>query len=170
MDKWVFYAVGTGDLRIEVPNGESSTPIILKDVLHAPDMGVMIVTINHITKAGYTVLFDYECCRIHDKNNRHVRNIPVSITGLYKVKCVYVAATKVEHIDLMMLHRCLPHITLDAIGKMINSGALEGVELMDDGPMATCETCKQAKAMCKQIRKECEAPLADMVGVETHTD
>jgi hypothetical protein len=28
-DKSVFYAVGTGDLRIEVPNGESSTPIIL---------------------------------------------------------------------------------------------------------------------------------------------
>ena len=32
-DKWIFYAVGTGDLRIEVPNGKSSTPIILKDVL-----------------------------------------------------------------------------------------------------------------------------------------
>jgi len=63
-DKRIFYAVGTGDLRIEVPNGESSTPIILKDVLHAPDMGITIVAINCITKAGYTVLFDHECCKI----------------------------------------------------------------------------------------------------------
>jgi len=53
-DKRIFHAVGTGDLRIEVPNGESSTPIIHKDVLHAPDMGITIVAINRITKAGYT--------------------------------------------------------------------------------------------------------------------
>jgi len=133
-------------------------------------MGVMIVAINCITKARYTVLFDHECCRIHDKNNRHVGNILVSITGLYKVKCVYVVVTKVKHIDLAMLHRHLVHIALDAIHKMINSGALEGIELTDDGPMDTCETCKQAKAMCKQIQKEREAPLADVVGTETHMD
>jgi hypothetical protein len=41
-DKRIFYAVGMGDLRIEVPNGESSTPIVLKDVLHALDMGITI--------------------------------------------------------------------------------------------------------------------------------
>jgi len=31
-DKQVFYAVGTGDLYPKVPNGKSSTLIILKDV------------------------------------------------------------------------------------------------------------------------------------------
>ena len=133
-------------------------------------MGVMIVTINRITKARYTVLFNYKCCQICDKNNRHVRNILVSITGLYKVEHVYAAVTKVKHIDLTMLHRHLAHIAPDAIHKMINSGVLEGVELTDNGPMATCKMCEQAKAMHKQIWKECEAPLADMVGMETHTD
>jgi hypothetical protein len=48
-DKRIFYAVGTGDLRIKVPNGESSTPIVLKDVLHAPDMGITIVSVSWIT-------------------------------------------------------------------------------------------------------------------------
>jgi hypothetical protein len=48
-DKRIFYAVGMGDLRIRVPNGESSTPIVLKDVLHAPDMGITIVSISQIT-------------------------------------------------------------------------------------------------------------------------
>src|SRR6267142_598588 len=169
-DKRIFYAVGTGDLRIEVPNGESSTPIILKDVLHAPDMGITIVAINCITKAGYTVLFDHECCKIRDKNNKHVGNILVSITRLYKVERMYAAALRPERVDLATLHRRLTHIAPDAICKMIRSGALEGVELTDDGPMATCETCKQAKATRKQIRKEREAPLTDAVGAETHTD
>ena len=48
-DKRVFYAVGTRDLRIEVPNGKSSTPITLKDVLHALDMGITIVSVSWIT-------------------------------------------------------------------------------------------------------------------------
>src|SRR6267142_1716910 len=48
-DKQVFYAVGTGDLRIKVPNGKSSTPITLKDVLHALDMGITIVSVSQIT-------------------------------------------------------------------------------------------------------------------------
>jgi len=107
---------------------------------------------------------------IRDKNNKHVRNILVSITRLYKVEHVYVAALRPEHIDLAMLHRWLMHTAPDAICKMISSGTLEGVELTDDGLMATCETCKQAKATCKQIRKEHEALLADAVGTETHTD
>src|SRR6267142_2635258 len=170
VDKRIFYAVGTGDLRIEVPNGESSTPIILKDVLHALDMGITIVAINCITKAGYTILFNHECCKIRHKNHKHVGNILVSITGLYKVERVYVAALRPKHVDLATLHRQLTHIAPDAIHKMISSGTLEGVELMDNGPMATCEMCKQAKAMCKQIQKEREAPLADAVGAETHSD
>jgi len=133
-------------------------------------MGITIVAINHITKAGYTVLFDHECCKIQDKNHKHVGNILVSITGLYKVERMYTAALRPEHINLATLHRRLMHIAPDAICKMISGGTLEGVELMDDGPMATCETCKQAKATHKQIQKEREAPLTDVVGTETHLD
>lgn len=42
-DKKAFYAIGTGD----VPNGESSTSILLKDVLRAPEMGA----INRISES-----------------------------------------------------------------------------------------------------------------------
>jgi hypothetical protein len=45
-DKRVFYAIGIGDVIIDVPNGESSTQITLKDVLHALDMGATIVSIS----------------------------------------------------------------------------------------------------------------------------
>ena len=66
-DKWIFHTVGLGDLKIEVPKGTSFMPIILKDVFHAPDMGLTIVSINRIARAGYSVEFKGEFCIIWDK-------------------------------------------------------------------------------------------------------
>ena len=67
VDKQIFHAVGLGDLKIEVPRGTSFTPIILKDIFHAPDMGLTIVSINRIARAGYSVEFKGEFCIIWDK-------------------------------------------------------------------------------------------------------
>ena len=66
-DKQIFHAVGLGNLKIEVPKGTSFTPIILKDVFHAPDMGLTIVSINCIIRARYSVKFKGKFCIIQDK-------------------------------------------------------------------------------------------------------
>jgi hypothetical protein len=63
-DKSMFYAVGTRDLRIEVPHGESSTPIILRDTLHAPNIALTVVSIDRICKAGNSVTFKGDNCTI----------------------------------------------------------------------------------------------------------
>jgi hypothetical protein len=169
-DNWVFYAVGTRDLEIEVPNGESPTPIILKDVLHAPEMGITIISVNRIAKAGYSVTFKNNVCQIRNKSDKIIGSIPVSQNSLYKVKRVYAAATPEERVDLVTLHRCLAHIAPDAIRKMVKGGAIEGIQLVDDGSTLVCKACEQAKAMRKQICKEREAPLAAAFGDEVHTD
>ena len=52
----VFYAVGTGNLRIEVPDGEPSTPIILKDILHAPHLALTVISIQSMLPNLYTKL------------------------------------------------------------------------------------------------------------------
>ena len=114
-DKRVFYAIGTGDLKIEVPNGESLTPIMLRDVLHAPDMGITIVSISCIAKAGYVVTFKNNSCQIKDKSDKVIGTIPASQNGLYKVKQVYAATKPDELVSLAMLHRHLAHISPDAI-------------------------------------------------------
>jgi hypothetical protein len=58
-DKRLFFANGIGDLRIRVPNGESSyTPVILRDALYAPEMALTVVSIGRIAKAGLTVCHD----------------------------------------------------------------------------------------------------------------
>ena len=169
-DKRVFYAIGMGDLRIEVPNGKSSTTVLLKDVLHAPDMGVTIVSISWITKARHWVLFGENTCTISTKRNKVVGTIPASPGGLYKVERVYAAATQEEQVDLATLHKCLAHIAPDAIRKMVNKGSFEGVTIVDEGTMIICEACEQVKATRKEIQKEREAPLADSLSAEIHMD
>ena len=169
-DKRVFYAVGCGDLRIEVPNGESRTPIILKDVLHAPDMGVTIVSVNRIAKAGYSVTFKGDVCTILDKRGQLIGVIRATQNGLYKVEHAYAASTPEERVDLGTLHRRLAHIAPAAIRKMVKDGAVEGIKLVDDGSTLICDACEQAKATRKEIRKEREAPLADAFGTEIHSD
>jgi hypothetical protein len=42
--KRLFQAIGVADLRITIPNGKGTTTILLKDVLHAPDFGLMLVS------------------------------------------------------------------------------------------------------------------------------
>jgi heme-binding NEAT domain protein len=102
-DKRVFYAIGMGDLEIEVPNGESTTSILLKDV-HALEMGTTIISVNRIAKAGYSIIFKNNTCQIQNKSDKIIGTIPVEQNGLYKVERVYAAATPLERVDLVMLH------------------------------------------------------------------
>jgi len=103
-DKRVFYAIGVGDVVIDVPNGESSTPIRLKDTLHAPDMGATIVSISHITKASFSICFEAQLCKIKDLHDKVIGVVPASDNGLYKVNQVYVAITAPECVDLVVMH------------------------------------------------------------------
>jgi hypothetical protein len=169
-DKRTFYAIGTGDLQIEVPNGQSTTSVLLRDALHAPDMGVTIVSINRITRAGYTVSFEGDSCKIKNKRGHIIGTIPASSNGLYKVDRAYVAAVPIEHISLLALHRRLGHVATSTIRALVRGGAIEGVQLIDDGSALVCDSCEYAKTTRKPIRKEREAPLANAFGDEVHTD
>ena len=105
-DKRIFYAIETGDLQIEVLNSSSTTAVLLKDAFHAPDMGVTIVSISQIAKAGYTVSFEGDSCKIKNRSGTIIGTIPATSNGLYKVDHAYIAAAAVmlEHADMLMLH------------------------------------------------------------------
>jgi hypothetical protein len=118
-DKHVFYAVRMGNLQVEVLNSKSPTTILLKDTLHALDMGITIISVSHIVKAGYSVCFKGDSCKIWNPSSATIGNIPVSANGLYKVECICMAVNPIECIDLAMLHRQLSHIAPDAICVLI---------------------------------------------------
>ena len=56
-DKHTFEAIRKGDLTILIPNGSSTTHILLHDILYAPRMGITLVSIGKLNVAGYTALF-----------------------------------------------------------------------------------------------------------------
>ena len=83
-DKRYFQAIGKGDLRIKLPNGSATTTILLKDVLHCPDMGLTLVSISKITAAGYKVIFRGPTCKVFDSKDKVIGLINVR-NGLYRV-------------------------------------------------------------------------------------
>jgi Pol polyprotein len=54
----VFHAIGMGDLEVKLPNSDKSSRVLLKDILHAPNMTLTVISISHIIKASYNVEFD----------------------------------------------------------------------------------------------------------------
>jgi len=167
----VFYAVGAGDLQIQVLNGASSSKVLLRDALHTPEMGLTVVSIGCIVKAGFAVQFEDGSCKIK-KGGSIVGSIPTRANGLFKVEHALtgMAAMSPKHVDILTLHRRLGHISADSIRTLIHSNAVSGLQLIDDFPPFICDLCEYAKATRKSIRKEREAPPADTFSAEVHSD
>ena len=167
----VFHAIGMGDLQINVPNGKKSTEVLLKNALHAPDLALTVVSIGRIAKAGYTVQFAEDSCTIKKGDDGPIiGQIPVGANGLFKVEHAFAIDTSVEPVDILTLHRRLGHISVDAIRTLVRTGSITGIQLIDDLPPFTCDSCEYAKTTRKPIRKEREEKLARKFGDEVHTD
>ena len=82
-DKQHFQAIGKGDLHIKIPNGHSTTTVLLKDVLHCPEIGLTLILIGKITAAGYKVIFRGSTCKIFDQKDKVIGLIMVK-NGLYR--------------------------------------------------------------------------------------
>ena len=169
-----FYATGAGDLQVDVPNGDTTTPVILRDTLYAPDMALTIISISRINDAGYDVSIHAKTrtCKISNPAGKQVGSIPANSNGLFKVEHSYAAidTTPVEQIDIHTLHQRLGHIAADTIRALVRNHAIDGIELIDDGSPIICDSCEYAKMTRKVILKERKAPPAKRFGDEIHTD
>src|SRR5882724_3748954 len=114
-----------GDLPICVPNGQGSTHITLKDVLHTPDISLTLVSIRLINQARYAVSFTSGTCIIHDVACKIVSHF-CKREGLYKVDTHHneSVATSIPDTSLGMAEtpRCLGHILPDAIQQLYRDG------------------------------------------------
>ena len=81
-DKHYFQAIGKGNLQIKIPNGQNWTNVLLRDILHCPDMGLTLISIGKITNARYQVIFKGPACRIYDSKDRIISQINAR-NGLY---------------------------------------------------------------------------------------
>src|ERR1700678_1033216 len=172
-----FEAVGKGDMHITMPNGKSSTRILLKDVLYAPKMGVTLISIGKIDTAGCAALFHKNQLRIFSsmKEKKLLAQIEMK-DGLYRVEHekdvdLVAAAVIPEVVTIEKFHRMMGHIAPEATKTLIEKGLVEGFKLDESSNMLyTCDSCKYGKTHRKPIKKEREAPRAAKIGDEIHSD
>src|SRR5258708_15941173 len=167
-----FTATSMGDLKINIPNGLSSTPITLKDVLYAPNISLTIVTVGKIADAGYSSFFNSKAktCEIKHKSSKLVDKITKAANGLYRVDHPITAATAQVQDNILMVHRRLGHISADAIRTLTRTNAVTGLQLIDPQSTFTCDSCEHAKATCKVICKVSTTSPAQAFGDEVHSD
>ena len=144
-------------MLIDIPNGDTTSNILLKDVLYAPSMGVTLVSISHIAAAGSTVVFSGDNCRIFNNSKMLLRKIEMS-QGLYHVYSTreesagYAGRVK-ELLMIDELHRHLRHVTHEAAKKLVDDGLIKGVELDEESKPTVCVSCEWEKGHRKAIRK-----------------
>ena len=170
VDNRRFFATGMGDLHIRVPNGESSTPVILHNALYTPEMALTVTSVNCITKAGYMVLFEKEACKIKDGGGKVVGVIPANNNGLYHIKHMNTTSSTNEAVDVPMLHCRMGHIAADSIHTLVRSNAIQGISLIDNSQPLYCKSCEYAKTTRKAIKKERKGAQASAFGEEIHSD
>ena len=175
-DKRTFQAIGKGDMHVYVPssNSESTSRILLKDVLYAPTMGVTLVSISRIAGTGSTVVFSGSLCRIYNKNRALVGEIKVK-GGLYRVFTpnsgvgAYSFSTR-QALSINELHRRLGHVSHERAKLLVKKGLIEGIDLESDVEATVCESCEWAKGERKSITKVREGERRTAVGDEVHSD
>jgi transposase InsO family protein len=172
-DSGTFQAIGRGDMHIEVPNGKTTTRILLRDVLYAPKMGLTLVSISRIAAAGFTTIFRQDSAKIFGPRKSQLGCIKVQ-GGLYRVEhgrfhdTAASASTGVVTIE--ELHRLMGHISPEVARAMVKKGMVEGIKLDEASEIRSCDSCEYGKAHRKPIRKVRKAERARAVGEEVHSD
>lgn len=167
-DNHTFRGVGRGDMFITVPNGKTTTRILLRDVLHASAMGVTLVSVSRITKAGLSVSFHSGECRVFNPDGKRVATIPL-VRGLYRIsapggetaspavegeKTAEGNSSETRAVTLDKAHRMLGHVSYNVACEAITNGLIEGVTLIPGSTPTTCDTCERGKMSRKAISKE----------------
>ena len=160
-DGGTFDAMGKGDMHLMLLNGKSTTKILLKDVLYAPKMGLMLISIGKIDIAGFASLFHKGNLTIFScgKEKKKLVTIPLK-NGLYCVEHEEEVATvvKEELVTIKKLHHLMGHISLEAAKALVQKGLVEGIKLDEASKILSCNSCEYGKAHHKEIKKERQFP------------
>ena len=124
--------------------------VLFKDILHCPDMGLMLVSIGKITAASYKVIFRGMSCRIYDPKDKIIGQINAK-NGLYHVDHGVVVDTAMtgevpEVVSIEEIHRRMGHIAPETIKQMVSKGVIQGVEINSTMEIQQCDSCEYAKA------------------------
>ena len=115
-DKQIFKATAKGKMLVHIPNGDKgNSQVYLLDALYSASMGVTLISISCIAKAGSTMVFQGNYCQIYNQ----VRERIGEIRERSRLYCVFMlnsgenahAANANEMLSIDELHGYLGHIS-----------------------------------------------------------
>lgn len=119
--------------------------VLVKSVMHVPDLAVNLLSVSQIVKNGNSVVFDSDGCSIYNQKREKVLSVK-TIGGVYRVnaddeKC-FLAKNQTS---ALTWHRRLGHANYQVM-KTMRAGAVDGVMFNDDETEITqCEICAKGK-------------------------
>jgi hypothetical protein len=160
-DRTQFVATGIGSMRIYIPNGDKTTAIILQDVLYSPALAFTLVSIICCDKKGFTCTFGDGKCILRNPKGGICGQIN-QVNGLYqtggsKMQNNHSQSIAQTVMTVNQLHTRMGHIAPIAAKNMIQSGAVEGIELDYASPIEFCEACVKGKISQNPVPKECQS-------------
>jgi transposase InsO family protein len=172
-DGHTFKAIGKGDVLVRLPNEQTSTPVVLRDTLYAPEMPATLVSVSRLDRAGYSLCVERGSCVIVAPNGDVIGRVP-EVRGLYQFAALNIqegeqAMIAARRMSLMDLHRLMGHISPEVARKMVNDGAVKGVELTDETE-TFCRICTHAKAHALPFPKDSVSTKPEAWGRRVHTD
>ena len=147
------FAMGKGDVVIELPKGNKGSNITLKDSLYVPDIALTLISTTCIVKAGFAINMEKDWCKIQSPKPacKLIAHIP-EVNSLYQIDGTEHAATvvaptisKPTHLTLVQLHECMGHIAFSTLQAMISKGMIHGIEVIPSTEKEFCDTCVKAK-------------------------
>ncbi len=165
-----FPAVGTGTLAIHAPNGSTSSPITLTDILHVPAVGYTLVSHRALDKKGYCASIGGGNLKLFALGGKRVAHIPQSTHSLYHTTHLGESAHAVETISVMELHRCMGHITPASAHALVEKNLVTGIKLDPDSQEAQCNACIFVHTTRKPVLKMHVSPQVQRFGEEVHMD
>jgi len=172
-NKHSFNVIGCRSLKLDIPNGKSTTLIMLKEVLHALDITATLISVGHIDQARYSATAKGSTCTIFNVNRHTVGLIPAQ-NGLYKIEHRVAASDHAllanPALTIMDLHWCMGHIAPEAAKWLIMEGLITRVSLNSGSKAKPCDTCTYTKMACQPVSKEHEGEKSKEVSGKVHTD
>jgi transposase InsO family protein len=185
-DNSTIEGTGVGRVIADVQVNGSWQRTVIQNVLYVPELHGNLLSVAHLTRRGYDVLFSESGCKIYDTENdlvcegsRHsdLYVLPVRVKGPHSAR---VAITQVPSFpsegdenlalaataltahgtckaDAHLWHRRLAHLDYDSVLKMVRRGMVRGMEITGGNVQpASCEPCLTGKQTRSEILRHTE--------------
>ena len=150
-DGRVVRALAIGDIHIDVEYDSRWTPLLIRDVLFAPDLKMNLLSVSRLTADGYVVSFFDRHCQIV-KHDQIIASIHKEASDLYRLSLRMnpphetVGVSSVDRLPKLW-HARLGHLHTKAMLQLSNKHMAEGVPRLDSKlDLGVCEGCALGKS------------------------